>query len=90
MLAFDWNFEISPVTYIVVYKDLCDPRPDIVCHCIDKAVRYTDAIFVGEVSSFQRQLYMCGNRMLLLLISLGRDALPRNDDLEGWNLLLKI
>lgn len=51
MLALDWNFEISPVTYIVVYKDLCDPRPDIVCHCIDKAVRYTGAILAKSLRS---------------------------------------
>lgn len=38
MLAVDWDSEISPVRYVVVYKGLCDPRPDIICHVIDQAV----------------------------------------------------
>lgn len=38
MLAVDWDSEIRPVLYVVVYKGLCDPRSDIICHFIDQAV----------------------------------------------------
>lgn len=38
MLAVDRDSEISPVRFVVVYKGLCDPRSDIICHFIDQAV----------------------------------------------------
>lgn len=65
MLALDWDFEISSVAYIMVYKDLCDPRPDIVCHFIDKVV--VPRCNLGEGSSFRR--VSCEGDLIIKLVS---------------------